>query len=106
MITEQTIEEVKKRLVNTYDPFAIYLFGSYARGTQNQDSDLDLAIIIKEYSKDRHSLLVDGHRALYGLKIPKDLFIFSCDEFERYSKDQTRLSFTILNEGKKIYAKS
>ena len=30
MIDNKVIEEVKKRLVDAFDPVAIYLFGSYA----------------------------------------------------------------------------
>ena len=33
MIDEKMIEEVKKRLIDTYNPLEIYLFGSYVIGT-------------------------------------------------------------------------
>lgn len=32
MISPETLEEVKNRLVKTYAPLEIYLFGSYAWG--------------------------------------------------------------------------
>ena len=48
MITNEVIEEVKNRLVKTYDPLAIYLFGSYAWGTPTEESDLDLVIIVDQ----------------------------------------------------------
>lgn len=38
------IEEIKKKLIEKCNPEAIILFGSYARGTQNAESDIDLAI--------------------------------------------------------------
>ena len=41
MISKEVIKEVKNRLVKTYDPIAIYIFGSYAWGTPTLDSDLD-----------------------------------------------------------------
>ncbi len=44
MIEKKVIDEVKNRLVNTYNPIAIYLFGSYAWGIPTEDSDLDLLI--------------------------------------------------------------
>lgn len=106
MITSQIIDEIKNRLVNTYNPSAIYLFGSYARGEQTENSDLDFAIIVENYASDRHSMLVDGYRALFGLKVAKDLFLYSCEEFDYYSKQKTSLGFKIKHEGKKIYAKS
>lgn len=50
MINKETIEEVKNRLVKTYNPIAIYLFGSYAWGSPTEDSDLDLLVIIEHLS--------------------------------------------------------
>ena len=60
MIPEQSVEEVKKILLSIYDPLEIYLFGSYAWGIPHDTSDIDIAVIIEEYSKDRHQMLVDG----------------------------------------------
>ena len=53
MIDEATIEEVKNRLIQTYDPLAIYIFGSYAWGHPDAESDLDLLIVIDEFDQDR-----------------------------------------------------
>jgi uncharacterized protein len=33
-----------------YDFSKIYLFGSYAKGNYNDDSDIDIAVILKDYS--------------------------------------------------------
>ncbi len=106
MVSDKIIEEVKRRLIKTYNPIEIYIFGSHARGTACPDSDLDLAIIVEELSKDRHQLLMDGYRALYGMRIYKDLLLYTKEEFEKHSKDATALSFEIKKEGKKIYAKA
>ena len=46
--TENIIQEIKNTLKSKYDDFfGLYLFGSRARGDNNQFSDLDLAIIFK-----------------------------------------------------------
>ena len=42
MVTKEQIQEVTRRLVEVYQPEAIYLFGSYAWGEPNADSDIDL----------------------------------------------------------------
>lgn len=34
---------------NKYDILKIILFGSYARGNFNEDSDIDIAVVIKDY---------------------------------------------------------
>ena len=33
-----------------YKYLKIYLFGSYARGNQNEDSDIDIAVVFKDYN--------------------------------------------------------
>lgn len=40
----EIIDEIKKVLIEKCKPEAIILFGSYARGTQNNESDIDIAI--------------------------------------------------------------
>lgn len=39
------IEEIKKQ----YNITAIILFGSYAKGTENEDSDIDVAVISDDF---------------------------------------------------------
>lgn len=41
---DETIKKIKNVLIEKCNPEAIILFGSYARGTQNQESDIDIAI--------------------------------------------------------------
>ncbi|MDY0344271.1 MAG: nucleotidyltransferase domain-containing protein [Lentimicrobium sp.] len=41
------------KLLKKYLPFEkIYLFGSYARNTQREDSDIDVAIVVSSMDKD------------------------------------------------------
>ena len=39
------VKEIKKK----YNVTAIILFGSYAKGTQNEDSDIDIAVVSDEF---------------------------------------------------------
>ena len=106
MFNNDIIEEVKKILIQTYKPIEIYLFGSYAWGHPDSDSDLDILVIIDKYSKDRHQTLVEGHKALVDVDINKDILVYSKEEFDKFSKDKTRLCYKIKNKGKRIYAKA
>jgi uncharacterized protein len=106
MISNETIEEVKQRLIKAYKPLKIYLFGSYAWGHPTEDSDLDLLIVIEHYEKDRHDTLVDGQIAMRGLDISKDILVYSKEEWEKFSTDNTRLCYKVRKEGKQIYAKA
>ncbi len=44
---EQVFENLKDRILKEFDCDAIVLFGSYARGTENNESDIDLAFKTK-----------------------------------------------------------
>jgi len=56
MIDYEIIEKVKNKLVTTYSPLEIYFFGSYAYGTPDEESDLDLLIVVSEAESDRHAM--------------------------------------------------
>lgn len=106
MIPEKTINKVKDRLVKAYHPLEIYLFGSYAWGTPNEESDLDLLVVIDETNENRYKLLTKGHRALIDLDISKDILVYTKNEFLERAEDISTLGYQIKNKGKKIYAKA
>jgi predicted nucleotidyltransferase len=105
-ISTEVIEEVKRRLVEVYDPVKIYLFGSYAWGCPTEDSDLDLLIIIDTSDEQRHKRGKQGFLALWGLGISKDLMVYTQDEIEQRASDATSLVHKILQKGKVLYARS
>lgn len=100
MINNATIEEVKNRLVKTYQPIAIYLFGSYAWGNPTEDRDLDILVVVDTSDEKPYQRQRSGHRALFGLGISKDLIVYTKDEFARISDDITTLGYKIKREGK------
>lgn len=106
MIDQKTIDEIKERLVNLYDPIAIYLFGSYAWGHPDEESDLDLLVVLERYNKNRHQTLVEGHKALMDLDVCKDIIVYSKEEFATCSQDQTSLCNKIVKQGKQIYGEA
>jgi uncharacterized protein len=106
MIEKNVIEEVKNRLIKTYNPLAIYLFGSYAWGTPTKDSDLDILIVVDQSDEKTYRRPIPGQRALFGLEIPKDIIVYTKDEFDKRSKDITTLCYKIEKEGELIYARS
>jgi|SRR5579859_4452364 len=106
MITQETIEEVKRRLVKTYDPLEIYLFGSYAWGHPDEESDLDLCVVVENIKTDHYRAMAEGHKALVGMHIPKDILVLTKKEFDEKSALITNLFYEIRRKGKKIYARA
>jgi predicted nucleotidyltransferase len=74
--TKIQIKEITKRIVNSIDPNKIILFGSYAYGTANKSSDLDLLVVVKKAAipatKERERL-----EDIFGeLRISQKIFSF------------------------------
>jgi predicted nucleotidyltransferase len=106
MISKETIEEVKNRLVATYNPVTIYLFGSYAWGNPSQDSDLDLLIIVDQSTEKSYKRPIAGYKALHGLGISKDIIIHTQDEFNQTVNNITTLMHKIKKDGKVLYVRA
>lgn len=106
IISNETIEEVKKRLVEVYDPLKIYLFGSYAWGHPTEESDLDFLIVVDDSQEKRHKRSKPGYEVLWGLNISKDLMVYTQQEVETRLTDQNSLLSKIVNQGKVLYVKS
>jgi predicted nucleotidyltransferase len=105
MISQQTIDQVKEALIKEYNPVEIYLFGSYAWGHPTEDSDLDILVVVDKPEGDRIKMIVLWYHILANILCPKDILIYTKDEFDEWSQEVPRLSYKIKKRGKKIYAK-
>jgi len=105
VIEREVIDEVKNRLVKTYDPLKIYLFGSYAWGSPSEDSDLDLLVIVDSSEEKSFKRSMSGHRALFGLNISKDLLVLTKKEFSDSAEHPSSLCFKIQQQGEVLYAR-
>lgn len=102
-LDQKTIEDIKQRLIKTYNPREIYLLEP---GSQD-NLDIDILIILdKAGLQQRYALMAEGHKALIGIKIPKNILVYTQEEFEDYSTDQSTLSYVIKHYGTRIYAKA
>ncbi len=105
MIDKKKMEEVVRRLVAVYSPTAIFLFGSYAWGLPDQDSDLDLMVIVEKSDDPSYRRPIPGYHALHGLGIAKDIVVNTKSEFERQAAMIPTLQYKIKHEGKCLYGK-
>ena len=48
MLNPEIIETIKKTVTQIMDTNKIFLFGSYARGEESQDSDIDICVITSD----------------------------------------------------------
>src|SRR5215475_7418711 len=45
-VTEALLADITQRIVEKFQPFKVILFGSYAYGTPDLDSDVDLLVVM------------------------------------------------------------
>lgn len=75
-------------------------------GNPDEDSDLDLLVIVDKIDSSRYSMLVQGHKALGDLRFAKGLLLYSKEEFKVLSEDEMALCYKVKHEGIQIYAKA
>jgi predicted nucleotidyltransferase len=92
MISNAKISDIVNKIVLNYRPDKILLFGSYATGTANENSDLDF-IIIKDTNTPKHKRGREVRRHLLGALVPMDLKIYTQDEFNI----ESNVDYSFLN---------
>jgi len=77
----------------------VIIFGSYANGTRDNESDIDICIITNE-DKRKLDLLRSIRELLYPfITQPVDLLVYKKDEFEERSLLKNTLEYKIKREG-------
>jgi predicted nucleotidyltransferase len=102
MLSNQLKAEIKKRLLSKFDIEKIILFGSQARGTANDNSDVDL-LLIGEVNYDRYQMMTDVLRSLGKMKNAFDVVILTPDEFDEHKLIPGTIARYAFKEGKIIY---
>ena len=103
MISAEIVEIVRDRLIKVYNPRFVYLFGSFAWGKPDEQSDLDLLVVIDSSDEKPYKRLFKGIDALTGLGIAKDILVYTRAEFEELASDVSTLCYKIKQEGVKLY---
>jgi len=91
--------------IRRYQPQKAILFGSQAKGSQDEASDIDL-ILIKSTSKPFLERLKEFALLLPGVLPRVDAFIYTPDEFKRMTEWENPLIMKALEEGQVIYEAS
>jgi len=100
---KQVIQLAVKKLVEVYNPETIFIYGSHAWGKPGEGSDLDLLIVVDHSEEKPYKRILRELKSLRGLKIPKDLSVYTKTEFEDLSKDRASLCYKIKREGIRAY---
>jgi uncharacterized protein len=105
MIESIKINDVVRTIATKFNPFKIILFGSYASGNPNNDSDLDL-IVIQDTDLPRHRRSFDIQKSLIGSMIPIDILVYTLSEFENEKNEKHSFLNTAIKTSKILYERS
>ena len=102
MIETSKINEIVSRIAIRFKPDKIILFGSYASGNPDKDSDLDL-LIIQDTDLPRHRRSFDIQKLLIGSMIPMDILVYTNKEFEQEQNEQYSFLNSAIKTSKVLY---
>jgi predicted nucleotidyltransferase len=101
-IRNETLKELKTSL----EPFLgdrlqrMILFGSMARGDYRDDSDIDVAIVIRRLTRElKHEILDRVAEVELKHLMPVSVLVFSEEEFNRLKRRERRIALDIEREG-------
>ena len=104
-ITPETLDKIVSKIVDAVHPYRIYLFGSLAKGTQREDSDIDLFILADmEGSRRKRSICI---RRLFPRRdFSIDVLVFRPEEFDRQKTLINSISHIVSKEGNVVYERN
>lgn len=108
-VTDQTIDEMVKIVVEEFSPEKVILFGSRASGQSRPDSDVDFLVIERAPFGPRRSRrreLSRIRRALWDFMIPIDILLYSEKEVKTWKNSLNHIIGRSLREGKVLYERS
>lgn len=101
---DDQIKTMKDALTERFGAKRIFIFGSYAYGEPEKDSDIDLCVILDLGNRRKIEIMREIGRVLRSLvSVPLDVLVYSEEEFDERAVLKCTLEYKILNEGIRIY---
>ena len=103
------IDQLKARL-SELDPYLVILFGSYAYGTPDKDSDIDLLVVTndeftpKDYNE-RIEIQLPVSNQIFEIakQVPVDLIVYTIPMYKRFIEQNSNFAKELLSKGKILY---
>ena len=97
------LKDMTSRLVKEFSPEKIILFGSHAWGNPNQDSDLDMMVVVSDSDERPSKRAQRAYRCLRGINVPKDILVKTSKEINKFIKVKASLEAEVMERGKVLY---
>ena len=105
-VDEALLRKMTSRLVQEFQPEQIILFGSYAWGTPDKDSDIDLYVIVPDSSERPVQRARRGRACLGDMLVAKDILVRTRAEVDKYRNVYASLECQVLEKGRILYERS
>ena len=102
MFDYKEAERVIEMAKNKIDPILMIVFGSVAKGTADEDSDLDL-VLVKESDENSFIRSAKARLALEDSNIPIDIIVYTPEEFKRKLSDRYSLVYEAMTTGRVVH---
>jgi len=99
---EQPLRSITELIVQCCDPEAVLLFGSYAKGQYNLDSDLDL-LVIGDFRKSPYLRGLEVRELLRRYPIRIDLHLVTPEEMAAESRKPHGFLSSVLSSSRIMY---
>ncbi len=101
MVSQQHIQDYVNRVAEAYRPDRIILFGSYAYGEPNEDSDVDLLVVMPAERIDRKKM-IDIRRTIPA-SYPMDLLVYDPVYLSQRTSIEDWFVREVLEKGRVLY---
>ena len=101
-VTEQALSDIAQHIVNELRPERIILFGSYGYGSPNENSDVDLLVIMETSSRPADRYLAVS-RLLRPRPFPLDILVKTPDEISQALEKGDFFIRELVSKGQTLY---
>jgi predicted nucleotidyltransferase len=111
LISEKNFEDLITSLKSA-DPQKIILFGSFVKGCQNEESDIDLLIVFDEATPDSYDeklkLKIKARQAIrkFSKIAPIDLLVYTTEEYNSIMESGSSFCRDLKQNSRILYEKA
>jgi len=102
MISRESIQTYADKIAREFRPERIILFGSYAYGNPNADSDVDLLVIVPKPQWRRHKDTAIRRRLGYP-GFPMDLLVWTPERLREWFEAGDGFACDVVESGQVLY---
>ena len=101
MTINAKIKDLCRQIVENFQPEKVILFGSYAYGKPNEDSDVDLLVVMPFEGRNVQKAI--EIRRKIKTKLPLDLLVRTSEQVKQRIEMEDFFMQDIVTEGKVLY---